>query len=339
MLFRAAHDQDFDGILRLARLCGVGMTTLSADENILLERLAKSTQSFNNLRHRQVNTDAYYLFVLEEPSSQRVVGTAAIKAPVGSAYYYEVVNEAQESDSIAIHSAISYLRALHINEENSELCTLFLESDYRKNHYGALLSRARFLFIRQYCDFFSKIIMAEMRGFFDTEGHSPFWDAIGQHFFKMPFTEVDRLSMLSNRQFIADLMPKYPIYINLLPSSAQNAIGKPHDETYAAMQLLQREGFQYHNIVDLFDAGPIITAPVESIKSITNSRILLIHAIKNIIDKTLFIIANTHQNNFCATVASVNIDVRGYCTIAADTADMLHVSVGDTLHITPLLRS
>ena len=59
--------------------------------------------------------------------------------------------------------------------------------------------------------------MAEMRGWQDENGKSPLWEALGSHFFNIPFPDADYISGIGNNQFIADLMPKYQIYIEMLP--------------------------------------------------------------------------------------------------------------------------
>ena len=54
----------------------------------------------------------------------------------------------------------------------------------------------------------------------------PIWDAIGRHFFDMGFDEADQHNSQAGNQFISDLMPPYPIYVALLPKSAQEALGQ-----------------------------------------------------------------------------------------------------------------
>ena len=55
----------------------------------------------------------------------------------------------------------------------------------------------------------------------DQAGHSPFWDALGGRFFGMTFPEADEFNAVHGTQFIADLFPKTPIYVSMLPESAQ----------------------------------------------------------------------------------------------------------------------
>ena len=62
----------------------------------------------------------------------------------------------------------------------------------------------------------------------DEAGNSPFWDAIGGRFFGMTFPEADEFNAIHGTQFIADLFPKTPIYVAMLPESARAVMGQPH---------------------------------------------------------------------------------------------------------------
>ena len=71
-------------------------------------------------------------------------------------------------------------------------------------------------------------MLAELRGVIDEAGGSPFWDAIAGRFFGMSFQEADAFNGAHGTQFIADLMPKTPIYTAMLPESARAVMGVPH---------------------------------------------------------------------------------------------------------------
>ena len=79
-----------------------------------------------------------------------------------------------------------------------------------------------------------------MRGVSDGNGHSPLWDALGAKFFDMEFSEADTLSGLGNKAFIAELMPKYPIYLPMLPDAARAVVGRVHENTPASFVKLWR---------------------------------------------------------------------------------------------------
>ena len=88
----------------------------------------------------------------------------------------------------------------------------------------------------------------------------------------MDFTEADRLSATTDNQFILDLMPKYPIYVDLLPPEAREVIGRCHSDGVGAYKLLQWEGFEFDRTVDIFDGGPLVTVQRRHIRTIQESR-------------------------------------------------------------------
>src|SRR3546814_17699356 len=85
---------------------------------------------------------------------------------------------------------------------------------------------------------FGEEVMAELRGRLDEKGSSPFWEGLGEKFFGMSFQEADSFNALHGNQFIADLMPKHPIYTALLSDDARAAIGQVHDSGKPALALL-----------------------------------------------------------------------------------------------------
>jgi arginine N-succinyltransferase len=337
MLFRSARESDLEGIHYLAEHSGIGITTLPKNIDLLKQRLARSTASFN--KTIDFPHDEYYLFTLEDPASGKVVGTSAIEAVTGydaPIYSYKLSKRTRVSNELKIRSDYEVMSLVNDNQGHSEICTLFLDPDFRINNNGLLLSRARFLFINNFPHRFAPNIIAEMRGISDDEGNSPFWDQVGYHFFHMSFAEADRLTISTNKQFIADLMPRHPIYVKLLSSAAQAVIGKPHASTIPAMNILLREGFRYNNYVDIFDAGPTIEAPRDQIRTIAASKLLTIQKIIDDVSSKNYIIANTRLD-YRATISQVIFnEENGSCIISHDTADILQVKKGDAITISPL---
>ena len=117
---------------------------------------------------------------------------------------------------------------------------------------------------------FDPEVISEIRGVSDEHGVSPFWEGLGRHFFDIDFPKADYLSLL-NKRFIADLMPVHPIYIPLLPPAAQEVIGEPHPMSRGALKMLEAEGFRRSRMVDVFDAGPVIHARLEDIRTVRES--------------------------------------------------------------------
>jgi arginine N-succinyltransferase len=153
----------------------------------------------------------------------------------------------------------------------SEVGGLFLHPQARSGGFGALLARSRYMFIARHRERFSDRVVAELRGWTE-HGISPFWEAVGKPFFGSDFYEADRHNALHGNQFIADLMPRYPIYATMLPRSACEAIGRPHEGSVPAKKMLESEGFAFDSYVDIFDAGPTLSVSTDQIRTIRECR-------------------------------------------------------------------
>ena len=333
LLFRRAKAADLDAIHHLATQSGVGLTTLLKDRALLNLRLTQSNASFDKLITAPQNE--YYLFVLEDPTTHHVAGTAAIEAMTGvdaPFYSYQRATSIHTCPSLDIQREHDYLTLVHDNEHRTEVCTLYLEPAYRQNGNGLLLSLARFLFMAQYPERFAPIVIAEMRGFSDEQGRSPFWDAVGYPFFDMSFAKADQLT-LSNKQFIADLMPKYPIYLHLLPKAAQEVIGRAHPSTLPAMKMLTREGFQYNQYIDIFDAGPTLEIALNKIRTIAQSKLFTINITRDDVGPQRALLANTDLC-FRATLGKTKLDhTNKMSSINPEIAHLLQLKDGDLVRI------
>ncbi len=334
LLFRPAMDSDLGAIYQLAQQRGIGMTSLPDHLDRLRERLAWSAESFKKT-HSQPEHE-YYFFVLEDTLTQQVIGTSAIESRTGNNtpfYSYRLSKHTQTCDLLSKRTDYEMLSLVNDNHHCSELCTLFLDPLHRYKHNGALLSRARFLFIAQFPDRFMPTLIAEMRGVSDEDGYSPFWEEVGGPFFQMSFAEADKLTQTMNKQFISDLMPKNPIYVNLLSHAAQSVIGKTHKLTEAAQSMLLHEGFHRTDYVDIFDGGPTLKAARNGIRTIANSQIMTVHAIKDQKLGERVIMANLNLD-FRATHGMALLNTKEHaCTINNQTAEVLQVKCGDQVRV------
>src|SRR5690554_3343846 len=153
-------------------------------------------------------------------------------------------------------------------EGSSEVGGLFLHPNERAGGLGRLLARSRYLFIAMHRARFADRVLAELRGVQDERGGSPFWDGVAGRFFGMSFQEADYFNAINGNQFIADLMPKHPVYVAMLSEDARSAIGVPHPSGRAAMRMLENEGFSYQGYIDIFDGGPTMIARTDDLKSV-----------------------------------------------------------------------
>ena len=64
------------------------------------------------------------------------------------------------------------------------------------------------MFLAQFRERFPQRLCAELRGHFDANGTSPFWRAVGSHFYQIDFNAADYLSSHGRKAFLAGRMPK-----------------------------------------------------------------------------------------------------------------------------------
>ncbi len=271
-VIRAANADDLQALYEMAKLTGGGFTNLPADRNSLRGKLERSAEAF--ARDDDTLADELFVLVLENIQTGEVRGTSQLFTQVGQNwpfYSYRLTTLTQHSRELERTVRAEMLSLVTDLEGSSEVGGLFLHPSERAGGLGLLLARSRYLFIAAHRARFADRILAELRGIIDERGGSPFWDAIGGKFFGMSFQDADEFNAIHGNQFIADLMPKHPVYTAMLPEEARRVIGLPHPSGRAAMRMLQGEGFRYQGYVDIFDGGPTMTASTEEVASIRDA--------------------------------------------------------------------
>ena len=221
----------------------------------------------------------------------------------------------------------------------AELGTLFLHKDFRLGGNGTLLSKSRYMLLAAYPDRFNHRVMAEIRGWVDERGASPFWEAIARHFFKMDLAEADHLNSLGNYQFIADLMPRHPIYIEMLPKSAQEVIAIPHVESAPAQRLVESEGFKVSDIIDIFDGGPCLEAQLPEIRAVKESRQAEVEYVAEDDCEGRYLIANPNLQGFRVGQGPVKEMAAGKIGIPEKMAEGLNIKAGENVRYVTLKRN
>jgi arginine N-succinyltransferase len=331
LVIRPVTKNDHKELLALAREAGIGMTSLPADADVLERKIARAIGSFEG--HKDRTGDEAFLFVLEDTEKKRLAGTTGIVSHVGMKspfYSYKLSTIVQASPDVGVYSAQKVLHMVNDYTGASELGSLFLHPDYRAGGNGRFLSRSRYLMLAEFPQFFSDVIISEIRGVQDEEGGSPFYKNLAQHFFQMEFKRADFINATRGGQFISDLMPKYPIYVNLLSPKAQEVIGKPFHGSLPAVQLLEAENFRYQGYLDVFDAGPTMQAERKAIRSVRKSKKTKLVTIDDKEIKPNTIIATTMLSSMRMTMAGVEETPEGI-TLTKQTAKLLQAKVGDEL--------
>jgi arginine N-succinyltransferase len=330
LVIRPVSLDDLDRLFELAGGTGYGLTSLPRDREFLQNKITESLESFARIGSKPRGDS--YLFVLEDMKTGKAVGTTGIVSKVGGFepfYAYKIEKDIAESEALKVRKEIRLLRLITDHNGPCEIGSLFLAPAYRKDGNGRLLSLARFLFLAEYPKRFDPTVIAELRGMIDEKGRSPFWEALGRHFFDVDYPSADYQSGV-DKKFIADLMPRHPIYVPLLPKEAQDVIGKIHPDSVPAVEILKEEGFQDTGMVDIFDAGPIVGCRRADIRAVRESRVATVEDIvEQVPDSTAYIISSARKE-FRACKGPIEMTEKGVRLFGKE-AMALNVKVGDSV--------
>jgi arginine N-succinyltransferase len=333
---------DLPAIFALSERTGTGLTTLPANRERLARRIERSLASFAGEAEL---ADACYVFVLVDgAAADRVVGISAIEAAVGLRepwYNYHVGTLVHASRQLGVYTAAPTLFLANDHTGHTELCSLFLDQAYRHGKNGVLLAKCRLLFIAEFASRFAAKVIAELRGRVDDAGRSPFWEGLGRHFFAMEYSTADYLTGVGQKSFIAELMPKHPVYVNLLADHARDAIGAVHRDTAPARAMLEQEGFRYEGYVDIFDAGPTLECFRDNIHAVRQSQVMPVTVgcedpvPDSLTDDILWLVCNRAFASFRAIVvaAPARADRMPLLPYAAEA---LRVAEGEMVRAVPL---
>jgi arginine N-succinyltransferase len=328
---RPARGDDFDAIYRLAELTGGGFTNLPADKNTLAAKLARSEIAFSG--QAETPTGDLFVFVLENGETGAVCGTCQVFSRIGREqpfYSYRISKLTQTSPELKRTFHTEMLTLCTDFNDCSEVGGLFLHPDARKGGgLGLLLARSRYLFIRRNRARFADTVVAELRGVIDANGGSPFWDSIAGRFFGMSFQEADAFNGAHGTQFIADLMPKTPIYTAMLTPEALAVLRRPHPSGQAAMRMLEREGFSGKDYVDIFDGGPTMSANTDQIRTVHQARELELIGITAGPEGQRMLLAGGGLTDFASAYGHVAIAEDGDAKLDAASAGLLGLGIGD----------
>jgi len=328
---RPATGEDFRAIYQMAKLTGGGFTNLPADRGTLVAKLDRSDKSF--ARKEECQAADLYVFVLEDPKREKIRGTCQVFGQVGVVqpfYSYHLSTLTQTSPELGKTFRNQMLTLTTDLEGSSEVGGLFLHPEMRASGLGGLLARSRYLFMKLHRARFGERTLAELRGVMDEAGNAPFWDGLAGRFFGMTFPEADEFNAVHGTRFIADLMPKTPIYVDLLADGAKAVMGQPHPSGRAALRMLEAEGFTFDRYIDIFDGGPTVTAATDQIRTIREARTETVVEIGEP-GPTKCLIAAGSLTDFRAACGSVKRLPKKGIHLDREAAELLEVDIGDSV--------
>jgi arginine N-succinyltransferase len=218
-----------------------------------------------------------FVFVLEDLSDKRIIGTSMIYAQHGTKraphIFFRVENDERYSITIDRYMVHRTLRIGYNYNGPTEIGGLILLPEFRRSAQalGKALSYVRFLFMRMHRPLFRNHVLSELLPPLEPDGTSKLWEALGRRFTGLTYQEADRLSK-DNKEFINALFPDDPIHTELLPDDVQAIIGQVGEETRAVEKMLRRIGFDYAEQIDPFDGGPHFSANTDDITIVRDAR-------------------------------------------------------------------
>ena len=261
IILRPAKLNDVSNLERLAHESGTIVSTLPEKRSHLLNKVERSITSFE----QDVDTagEESYLFLLEETLTGQILGTGAINALAGNREpFYAFRNDIKihSSRELNIHSRIHALTLNHDLSDHSQLCSFYIVPALANSLYPSLITLGRLLFMNIFPMRFANEWMAVLPGIADQHGRAPFWEHVGRKFFGIDYNQVEYYNGTRNKTFIAEMMPYHPLYVALINEEAQAVMGLVHKDAVLQCSLLSEQGFEADKYVEIFDAGPILTA-------------------------------------------------------------------------------
>jgi len=252
-IFRVATADDINSIYAITRHADAGLTTVPRARDAVAKDI-KLTHEFLN-----GNSEANRLLFVVERQGQ-ILGISGIIPTLGLErpfYSFKLSRHARRSSANGLSVKYNTLQLTTDFDGFTELASLYLSKAARGKGVGRLLSLGRMAFIHLHSNMFHDRLMADIRGYSDSKGVSPFWKHLTSKFIRTEFDKADQLSGTDAR-FIIELLPDLPILLNLLPDIVGECAGKPHDLSASAMCMLIEAGFEATDLCDIFDGGPSI---------------------------------------------------------------------------------
>jgi len=178
-----------------------------------------------------------------------------------SFHFGRVVHSAPE---LGLYQVQTTLQLGHDATGEAELSGLFLSADAEAPEAvaDALLQAA--LARLADADTPASWVIAELPGWRDAAGCSPFWDGLVRHFLPPGSLDAADAGQRHGPAFsshVGEMLPRELIHAAFLSPAAQQALGRCADSHTAWLAALQRAGFADWRHGRIEDGGPLLAAP------------------------------------------------------------------------------
>lgn len=267
-LFRPIISTDAPALLKLVQQSSGGLSSLQPRLAFLEDYIASSEKSFSGAM--PLDDPHKYLLGLFEGRTGRLIGCAAVKTQIGKGSPFINFDIKDDGPEQCLQASSRFAGA-------TEVGSLFLHPDYRADGLGRYLAKVRYLLMASEPWRFGDSVIAELRGICGAEG-SPLYDHLFEYKLEKSFLEADTEYYDRNPDALGDIVPIGCIETCDMPLEVKASLGQPHPSGIGAMRLLQCEGFIFSGTIDLFDAGPIMSAHRDTIRTIMNAKTATISA-------------------------------------------------------------
>ncbi len=338
LVIRDVQKTDLAGLKRLAAV--LNSVNLPNNEEVLTALIDRSVKSFSGRIENALERE--YLFVLEDPRNQRLLGTSMIIAQHGTPdsphTFFQVTDAQHYSSTIKKHFTHKVLSIGYVYDGPTEIGGLVVDPPHRSGPEkpGKQLSYVRFLFMASHKKLFRDRVLAELMPPLMKDGRSYLWESIGKKFTGLDYREADKISR-QNKEFIKELFPSSDIYASLFPPRAQKLIGEVGEETRGVKRMLERIGFKYVNHIDPFDGGPHYEADLAEVTLVRAYRTATLAPESLEMEADEMLVAKeraTGKNRFRAVRCQVRFDDQR-AIIPEKAREALEAKPGDKLAIIP----
>jgi arginine N-succinyltransferase len=338
LLLRDVQKNDLPALSKLA--AELDTMNLPDNEEALEALVDKSMRSFSGRIRNPLERE--YLFVLEELSSARIIGTSLIIAQHGTRdaphVFFDVTEREHYSASLDKHMRHKVLSIGYNYDGPTEVGGLVVEPESRgtPERPGKQLSYVRFLFIAMHRKNFRDRVLAELLPPLMPDGRSHLWETVGAKFTGLSYEEADRLSR-RNKEFIKELFPSTDIYATLFPKRTQEVLGEVGVETRGVQRMLERVGFRYIERIDPFDGGPHFEARTDDLTLVRGFRSLRLHPEDLEVEGEDMLVAlerDTGRNRFRAVRCGVRLDEKSIM-LPRSAKESLELAPGMKVSCTP----
>ena len=309
-LFRPIRREEAPQLLTLVQQSSGGLSSLQPRLAFLEDYIETSEASFSGVK--DIEIPHKYLLGMFETRSNRLIGCAAVKTQIGNDspfINFDIIGDGRDQT----------LKASSRFQGATEVGSLFLHPDYRKDGLGRYLAKVRYLLIASEPWRFGESIIAELRGLCGAHG-SPLYDYLFEEKLEKTFLQADAEYYDRNPDALGDIVPIGEISTESFPLDVKASLGQPHPSGMSAMRLLQSEGFIFSGTIDLFDGGPIMSSHRDTIRTIMKAQSAKISASPSGAQGEATLIASGKVGDFRAVLTPAQIGQNGVLVLP----DALH---------------